>query len=105
MAEYTSCGKFGERDCCSRQIDAYISHVEDFSVSLTFNTQETINIHPWEISEVIDSGDRWIARRQNTAEYEAIDKTALTQKSRVTYVKYHHWGQMTFYKGKHCPLK
>ena len=67
MAEYTSCEKNGQTECCSFHIDAFIFHVENFSVSLTFNTQETINIHPWQISEVVDSGDRWTAIRQNTA--------------------------------------
>ncbi|KKP66914.1 MAG: hypothetical protein UR63_C0026G0007 [Candidatus Roizmanbacteria bacterium GW2011_GWC2_35_12] len=105
MAVYRKCPKYGEKECCSLNIDAFIAHVEGFSVNLTFKNKETINIHPWMISEVIDGGDRWTAIRQNTPEYEAIDTTTLTQKSRILFGKHHHWGKMTYMKGKHCPLK
>ncbi len=105
MSEYTSCQKYGQRECCSAHIDAFRAHVESFSINLTFNNTETISIRPWMISQVVDSGDRWTAIRQNTAEYEAIDTTTLTQKSRILYGKHHHWGKATFMKGKYCLLK
>lgn len=105
MSEYTSCHKYGQRECCGAHIDAFKAHVEGFSVNLTFLNNETINIHPWIITSVDDLGDRWQVNRQNTKEYEAIEVSTLTQKSRHIYAKHHHWGSMIFHKGRSCPLK
>jgi len=105
MAEYHLCPKYGQKDCCSQHIEAFRRHVEGFSVDLTFITGETINVHPWIISEVIDNGNSWVVNRQNSPEYEDIDTKRLTQKSRILYARHHHWGSMTYYKNRTCPLK
>lgn len=76
--DYRSCSLYGQRECCGYSIDGFIRRVEGFSIKLNFRTGRSINIHPWVVNEVIDLGDRWLARRQNTPEYLAVDSGNLT---------------------------
>lgn len=103
--DYRSCSIYGQENCCGYSIDSFIRRVEGFSVNLQFQDGRNINIHPFVINEVIDLGDKWLVRRQNTLEYLEVDSRALTQKSRLLYARHHHWGQADFIKKFNCPLR
>jgi len=94
-----------EVDCCVDLMQPWIDRMNGFTINLVFEDGSNIDIAPWEVSEVQELDDRWIAIRQNTDEYESVDTGNLTQKSRFLYAKHHHWGKMTVHKKKHCPLK
>lgn len=104
MSEFENCTNRGEKNCCGTLIKAFVDHVEGFSVELTYLDKHTETVHPWVITEVSDEGNKWIVMRRNSKEYEAIDSTKLTQKSRIVYARHHHWGNATFFKNKNCPI-
>ena len=105
MAEYKTCEFYGSPECCGTQIDAFTARVEHFEVRLTYINGSLLNVKPWQVHEVIETKDSWIARRQNTAEYLAVDQTILNHKSRHLYARHHHWGQTTVHKMNACPYK
>lgn len=91
--------------CCVDLMQPFINHVNSFTIELEFQNGDCIEISPWEVSEVVESDDRWTAIRQNTQEYENVDTEALKQQSKLLYAKHHHWGTFEAYKKSHCPLR
>lgn len=98
-------GHCAVENCCINLMQPFINHINGFKVNLIYADGGSINIAPWEVSEVIEDDDKWTAVRQNTQQYEELEVSLLTLESRRLYSKHHHWGTYVVEKSKKCPFR
>ncbi len=101
---HETCPRFGTENCCGTRFQESMNHSAGFTFEVQTRDGRKFAVHPWVIADLVELPNMWTAKRETSSKME-MDPKSLTQKSRIRWARYHHWGVITTYKNLDCPFR